>query len=407
MIETVSLPAPLAPLAAERRWLVWRWETTEKGKPTKVPYRAAAPDRKASSTDPTSWSDYETAVRAVAAGKADGIGFAHYGSGFAAFDIDDCRDRETQEIAAWAMRLIERAGSYAEVTVSGTGVRIIGVADGEYVHRNQAVPDADEGRIETYRGASRSIVVTGESLDEPPAALIDETAAWLDEAKRIEREAKRAGAEEEWRRTKGERSSANGSSRIYDNPDDLPRDLDELVRFGPPAGEDRSATFHHAVCWLKDLGWSVGRIETLLSAHPRGVAEKYEGRLRQEIERSYDKADPPRQKNRDRERNRDQGQRRERDEPREIPLHWHRDVSEIAERAWLVRDIVPEVGKGLLAGQWGSAKTFLALDMSAAVMTGEPFAGRRVLRRGGALFIAPEVAFEIPIRLKGPCPCSR
>ena len=66
-----------------------------------------------------------------------------------------------------------------------------------------------------------------------------------------------------------------------------------------------------------------------------------------------------------------------------------------------MRDLIAEVGKGLLSGQWGSAKTFIALDLSGCIMTGEPFAGRKVLRRGGVLFIAPEGAFEIPVRLKG------
>src|SRR4051812_23695311 len=59
----------LMPLVIEPRWLVWRWELTEKGNNwTKVPYRAAAPDQKASSTNPQSWSDYETARHVVAEG---------------------------------------------------------------------------------------------------------------------------------------------------------------------------------------------------------------------------------------------------------------------------------------------------------------------------------------------------
>lgn len=82
-------------------------------------------------------------------------------------------------------------------------------------------------------------------------------------------------------------------------------------------------------------------------------------------------------------------------------LHWHRDADPNVERAWLVRNIVPEIGKGLASGQWGTGKTFTALDLCASVMTGEPFAGRRVLKRGGCLFIAPEGASEIPTRLRG------
>ncbi|MCJ2068156.1 AAA family ATPase [Methylobacterium sp. J-030] len=84
-----------------------------------------------------------------------------------------------------------------------------------------------------------------------------------------------------------------------------------------------------------------------------------------------------------------------------ISIRWHGDADPNADRAWLVRDIVFETGKGLLAGVWGGGKTFGALDLSASVMTGSPFAGKRVMRQGGVLFIAPEGSFEIPIRLRG------
>lgn len=52
---------------------------------------------------------------------------------------------------------------YTEVTVSGTGLRIIGLGDGEHIHRNQPYR-ATASRIETYRRASRYIVVTGSWL---------------------------------------------------------------------------------------------------------------------------------------------------------------------------------------------------------------------------------------------------
>ncbi|CAA2157064.1 hypothetical protein MBRA_02482 [Methylobacterium brachiatum] len=84
-----------------------------------------------------------------------------------------------------------------------------------------------------------------------------------------------------------------------------------------------------------------------------------------------------------------------------IALRWHGDADPYADRAWLVRDLVFETGTGLISGQWGSGKTFGALDLSASVMTGLPFVGRKVSRKGGVLFIAPEGAFEIPIRLRG------
>ncbi|MCJ2135621.1 AAA family ATPase [Methylobacterium sp. J-026] len=93
---------------------------------------------------------------------------------------------------------------------------------------------------------------------------------------------------------------------------------------------------------------------------------------------------------------------RPRDAPRKpIEVRWHGDADPNADRAWLVRDLVPETGKGLISGQWGAGKTFGALDLAASVMTLTPFANRRTERQGGVLFIAPEGAFEIPIRLRG------
>src|SRR5262245_45260083 len=49
--------------------------------------------------------------------------------GFAAFDIDKCRNPETGEIHPWAMALVEKAASYTKITISGTGLRIIGRGD--------------------------------------------------------------------------------------------------------------------------------------------------------------------------------------------------------------------------------------------------------------------------------------
>ena len=121
------LPSALAPLTAERRWVVWRWAwLPDWERWTKVPYQPHKPAAKARSNDPSTWGAYETALALVEAGEADGIGFILHDSDIAAFDIDDCRDPQTGDIAPWAWTLIDAAASYTEVTVSGAGVRIIG-----------------------------------------------------------------------------------------------------------------------------------------------------------------------------------------------------------------------------------------------------------------------------------------
>src|SRR5262245_22331381 len=98
---TGKAPTALAPLTALPRWVLWQKKTI-KGKPTKVPYQ---PDgTKASSTDPTTWCDFKTAMGAV--NGYDGIGFVLTNSNIAAFDIDDCRNATTGVVHPWADELV-------------------------------------------------------------------------------------------------------------------------------------------------------------------------------------------------------------------------------------------------------------------------------------------------------------
>lgn len=157
----ITIPAALSPLVGQPRWVVWKWETGKNGEPTKPPYQGSAPERKASSVDAGTWCAFETAEQTYNAGSADGIGFALQGSGIAAFDVDDCRNAASGELHPWASGLIARCGTYAEITPSGTGVRIIGTAAGPKVHRKLAVPGADGVSVELYRNAERYICVTG------------------------------------------------------------------------------------------------------------------------------------------------------------------------------------------------------------------------------------------------------
>src|SRR5262249_7479217 len=126
--QPMILPAALAPLAAQPRWVLWKWVKGKNGKRTKPPFQGRAPHKLASSTDPSTWCSLDTAMKAYCTGKADGIGFVLSGSDFAAVDLDDCRDPEMGAIHPWALDLIKSSGSYAEVTPSNEGARIIGLS---------------------------------------------------------------------------------------------------------------------------------------------------------------------------------------------------------------------------------------------------------------------------------------
>lgn len=81
-------------------------------------------------------------------------------------------------------------------------------------------------------------------------------------------------------------------------------------------------------------------------------------------------------------------------------LRWHGDVDPVTTRPWLVKNLIPETGAGLLSGQWGTFKTFAAIDLAVAVMIEGTFIAFPVKRRGGVLFIAAEGQHEVPIRLQ-------
>ena len=160
----IVIPKALAPLAQEKRWVVWKWLTSKTGKLTKPPYQGRFPHKLADSTKPATWCDLQTCMLAYSEGRCDGIGFALSGSNIGAMDIDDCRDKTTKQLHPWAAEQIERAGSYAEVTPSQEGIRVIGIAQGAPLHRKLQVHNANGVSCELYRKAERYITVTGEQI---------------------------------------------------------------------------------------------------------------------------------------------------------------------------------------------------------------------------------------------------
>lgn len=66
----------------------------------------------------------------------------------------------------------------------------------------------------------------------------------------------------------------------------------------------------------------------------------------------------------------------------------------------LIDDTLDQCTVGLLAGPWGSGKSFLAQDWSASIATGQQWLGRDV-RQGPILYIASEGAFGMHLRLSG------
>jgi Virulence-associated protein E len=255
------LPAALAPLCKVAHWVLWRWQQ-RKGKWTKPPFMATDPQRNAKNDDPTTWASYEEAV--AAASKADGIGFALLDTPFVAVDLDHCIDGN-EEIDPWAKDWVEQANvAYIERTPSGEGLRIIGIGAGDKLHRKWKIEGAREGAaIEVYRNCERYITITGAQLGEckelSELDLLDDIKAKYDK--------------------NGFDFNKAGASIDYD----------EVIRSGAPAGTDASAVFHAAIGHLNAKGLPVDKIVEALSKWPNGISRRYAGRLRSEVERSFEK----------------------------------------------------------------------------------------------------------------------
>jgi hypothetical protein len=67
------------------------------------------------------------------------------------------------------------------------------------------------------------------------------------------------------------------------------------------------------------------------------------------------------------------------------------DETPAAQTSWLLKNLLPETGSGLMAGQWGTFKTTAALEISVSVTANIMFAGRFAVKRpGGVGYFAVE-----------------
>ncbi len=115
------------PLKAWGSWVLWQYQARGESR-AKVPIRRlpgggfAATD----AHDPTSWVSFPQAAEIAGQHPEIGIGFVLVdGSGLEGLDFDDCIDA-VGEIHPEVAELLNLAGSYAEASPSGRGIRLIG-----------------------------------------------------------------------------------------------------------------------------------------------------------------------------------------------------------------------------------------------------------------------------------------
>lgn len=153
-------------LASRVNWILWR---NEDGR--KIPINAKT-GRKASSTNPPSWTDLETAQQSTIDKSGLGFVFAKDDELFG-IDLDGCISTDG-EIQQWAIEIVEAFGTYAEFSPSGTGIKLYGKGklpaggkkrDVDYPKVSDKTPG-----VEAYDNG-RYFAFTGERYDASPLQI--------------------------------------------------------------------------------------------------------------------------------------------------------------------------------------------------------------------------------------------
>lgn len=158
-------------LKAIPNWVSWK-AVNKDGKDTKEPFIPGTSNH-ASSTDPATWTDFQTAVSCTRIDETQGVGFVIHGkateTGIVGFDLDGCRNQKTGELAPWADKIVDCLESYTEITPSKTGVRIwvIGKLPGDerVFNLDPSIGVGNKVKIEVFDRA-RYFTVTGDAIFE-------------------------------------------------------------------------------------------------------------------------------------------------------------------------------------------------------------------------------------------------
>jgi putative DNA primase/helicase len=152
----VQLEGIPAELRAINRWVMW--QLVQRSKPsgekvwTKMPKTVAG--NAASSTNPNTWSTFDDVCDALLMGDGfDGIGLV-LGDDVHGIDLDDCIHPESGDLSDLAKDVLERVQGYAEVSPSGTGIKVFAKTnlDGSRTKKEVGVELYKDGRYFTVTG---------------------------------------------------------------------------------------------------------------------------------------------------------------------------------------------------------------------------------------------------------------
>lgn len=156
-----------AALRAIPRWVLWR--NVQRTKPNGQKVWAKLPmttdGSAASSTDPSTWTDFDSACDGLIMGDYDGLGLV-LGSDVHGIDLDDCRMPDGS-LTPLADEVLARVQGYAEVSPSGTGIKVFALTN-----LDSSRTKKDVG-VELYRDG-RYFTVTGHDLAQGDLSVVND-----------------------------------------------------------------------------------------------------------------------------------------------------------------------------------------------------------------------------------------
>ncbi|MCW9059724.1 MAG: AAA family ATPase [Gammaproteobacteria bacterium] len=340
-----------------------------------------ADGRTASSTDPATWCDFDTATIA-AQKKGLHIGYTlHEDDPFTCIDLD-VKETTPQEHIELFDRIVTSFDSYTERSRSGKGLHV-------WVEGNIGSGRRCDG-VEVY-SQERFIICTGDVVSDKPIAarpellntLVAEMRAQTPDVELTEVEPT-DNDETIWERAS---KAANGGKfcKLWDGrwQGDYPSQSEadfallSILTFHSKSNEQVRRLFRMSALGKREkaqknnryLNTSLIRIrsrEQQEVAHGKAIAEALFWRPKASSEHFRILSD--------------------------------KDLAGLPPQRWLVKNIIPEGGIGTIFGQSGTFKSFLALDLLAHVANGQPWFGHRV-KAAPAVYVPFEGRGGIPKRV--------
>lgn len=325
-----------------------RWLCCEKG--SKAPTNAKT-GKAGSSTNSNSWSSFECVANRIQSGAFAHIGIALNGDGLVAVDLDHCVENGIPNPKAIAL-LEEMGATYIEFSKSGNGLHAYGYAE----QLDKGVNGTINGlKVELYSQA-HWMIVTGNILRSekklPNLKGFRALATRLQPRNALSlKDQDDQGEDSQIKKNEWIRQILTGD--VFHDP--LRNLSASYISTGMKQGAavtQLRALMHNSIS-PRDERWNAryNQIPTLVdSAHMKYFEDDFESHL----EEAKTNINP------------------------KFKLLSSKDLAEIPPLKWVVRGVMPSTGLGAIYGPSGSGKSFLALDMCAAISEGTSWFGHRV-----------------------------